>query len=218
MKKQEIKQLLQLYLEGSTTAAQEKQLKLYFRTNEVPEQWEAYRILLSEDDKPAAMEVEEATADADVYDFIVAQHRRRTYLRRLAVAASVVVVLGGGLMWGLWHPTHDKPVAVVTKEKPQLMTASRPVKEHPVVVKPSIGRVQQPVAFASPMKAETETPQNAEPQSEVPVQPIATENPQQTIETAYQETDRQRGDMRDRVLQMMAANTEGQVPEDFMNP
>jgi len=114
MDNQKIRDLLQKYFEAETDVAEERQLKAYFKSDDIDPEFEAYRDLfvLSEMDKQI-----EASPDfeARVLSSIKPVPIIRMSVRRvLAVAASVTVLVLAG--WWMWQQNQSSSSADMSME------------------------------------------------------------------------------------------------------
>lgn len=104
MKKENIQQLLEKYLEGESSLLEEKQLHHYFLYEEVAPELENYRILFTvfEEDKNIICDIKEE-------DLILKTETRRiswTSQKTWAIAASIIVLLS--LSWFLNQPSLER--------------------------------------------------------------------------------------------------------------
>lgn len=97
MKKEEyIKQLLDKYLDGETSSAEERALRGYFtnKDNDIPEEWMPYRALFTYIAEERADEGETAeTIDINVNKAVKAHRRGWIYAAATAAAAILIAVV-----------------------------------------------------------------------------------------------------------------------------
>ena len=177
MTNKDIERLINKYLDGETSPAEECQLARELQRTDIPEEWQAVRLMLGE-----------LTLGAAEYDAVLAQHSNKPETapkqRRLwpwvgAIAASILLLLVFRFSQG---PVEEQPVVAEIVEQsfpqpavsesivegkkeealPKVQPAVKPTKKHrKAVIKPE--------APAEPMLAEVEpVPQ---PEEEVPVIP-----------------------------------------------
>ena len=177
MTNKDIEQLINKYLDGETSPAEECQLARELQRTDIPEEWQAVRLMLGE-----------LTLGAAEYDAIMAHRSNKPETapkqRRLwpwvgAIAASILLLLVFRFSQG---PVEEQPVVAEIVEQsfpqpavsesivegkkeealPKVQPAVKPTKKHrKAVIKPE--------APAEPMLAEAEpVPQ---PEEEVPVIP-----------------------------------------------
>lgn len=94
----EVEQLLNRYLEAETTLEEEKQLRLWFSTNEIPPHWAPYHSLFSflseEHSITYPNQSQKPTMEAHLAQHKNERPRRRIYLWTSVAAATVLVALG----------------------------------------------------------------------------------------------------------------------------
>jgi hypothetical protein len=94
----EVEQLLNRYLEAETTLEEEKQLRLWFSTNEIPSHWAPYHSLFSflseEHSITYPNQSQKPTMEARLAQHKNERPRRRIYLWTSVAAATVLVALG----------------------------------------------------------------------------------------------------------------------------
>lgn len=122
MKTEEVNKLIDKYLEGQTSAQEEKRLALELQREDAPEEWKAISMMLGE-----------LTLGEALYDQTLEQRSsRRKFLRLSWTAAASVALLVG---WGIhsYVNQYDQDVAVmyvngqkITDEK-QVMAQSTAV-------------------------------------------------------------------------------------------
>lgn len=113
----EMKQLLNKFLEGTTTLEEEKQLGRMLADNDVPAELKALAELLKAEPCDALDAEEWLSEDlTDEFDRIVSRRKQHTVIRRLIAAASVLLIVGiGALLWfGSENKAND---AVVVSDK-----------------------------------------------------------------------------------------------------
>ena len=103
----EMKQLLNKFLEGTTTLEEEKQLGRMLAESDVPAELKAWAELLKAEPCDASDAEEWLTEDlTDEFDRIVSRRKQHTVIRRLIAAASVLLIAGIGAL--LWFGSEDK--------------------------------------------------------------------------------------------------------------
>ena len=111
----EMKQLLNKFLEGTTTLEEEKQLGRMLAESDVPAELKALAELLKAEPCDALDAEEWLTEDlTNEFDRIVSRRKLHTVIRRLIAAASVLLIVGiGALLWfGSENKVNDAVVAV----------------------------------------------------------------------------------------------------------
>jgi len=104
MKTKEVKYLLQRYFNGETSLKDEQQLETYFQTEEVAEELKQYAEFFGGISELTAVPGE-ATIEEDVMDYILEnEQQEKSKYRKMwrvvtGIAASVIIVLGGFLLW-----------------------------------------------------------------------------------------------------------------------
>ena len=177
MTNKDIEQLINKYLDGETSPAEECQLARELQRTDIPEEWQVVRLMLGE-----------LTLGEAEYDAIMARHSNKSETaprqRRLwpwfgAVAASILLLLV--FRFGQ-EPVEEKPVVAETVEQSIPQPATQPIveeKEEEALreVKPPIKpakrhrkAVIKPEAPAEPMFAEAEP--MPQPEEEAPVIPL----------------------------------------------
>lgn len=126
----EMKQLLDKFLEGTTTLDEEKQLGRMLAENNVPAELKALSELLKAepcDDSDA----EEWLAEdlTDEFDRIVSRRKQHTVIRRLIAAASVLLIVGIGAL--LWFGSEDKANDAVVVSDKTMASSSRGESAYP---------------------------------------------------------------------------------------
>lgn len=103
----EMKQLLNKFLEGTTTLEEEKLLGRMLADNDVPAELKALAELLKAEPCDASDAEEWLSEDlTDEFDRIVSRRKQHTVIRRLIAAASVLLIVGIGAM--LWFGSEDE--------------------------------------------------------------------------------------------------------------
>ena len=120
----EMKQLLDKFLEGTTTLDEEKQLGRMLAENDLPAELKALAELLKAEPCDASDAEEWLTEDlTDEFDRIVSRRKQHTVIRRLIAAASVLLIVGIGAL--LWFGSEDKANdAVVVSDKTMASSSS----------------------------------------------------------------------------------------------
>lgn len=113
----EMKQLLNKFLEGTTTLEEEKLLGRMLADNDVPAELKALAELLKAEPCDASDAEEWLTEDlTDEFNRIVSRRKQHAVIRRLIAAASVLLIVGIGAL--LWFGSEDKANdAVVVSDK-----------------------------------------------------------------------------------------------------
>lgn len=120
----EMKQLLDKFLEGTTTLDEEKQLGRMLAENNVPAELKALAELLKAEPCDAS-DAEEWLAEdlTDEFDRIVSRRKQHTVIRRLIAAASVLLIVGIGAL--LWFGSEDKANDAVVVSDKTMASSSR---------------------------------------------------------------------------------------------
>lgn len=110
MKKNDIQQLLDRFMNGTTTLDEERRLADYFRTAAVPDEWRAYKDMFAYFD--AGMPAEATVADASENDAPrekphTEKPRSTAIVRWWAVAAAIVLLAGTGI----WMMRNAQPAS-----------------------------------------------------------------------------------------------------------
>ena len=114
MKQNEIQYLIDLYLNGETSPEQERQLAIALEQDDIPEDWQAVRLMLGE-----------LTLGEAIYDEVLAKrYRRPLWFWRWAAAAVVILAAGLGF---IFHQRESTPQPVMLAESP----VCRPLYERP---------------------------------------------------------------------------------------
>jgi hypothetical protein len=104
MKTKEVKDLLQLYFEGETSLDDERKLEAYFQSDDVADELKQYAEFFGGISELTAV-AGESTIEGDVMDYILEnEHQEKTKYRSMwrivtGIAASIIIVLGGVLMY-----------------------------------------------------------------------------------------------------------------------
>ena len=135
---QQISDLLDKFMDGQTTPQEEATLADYFRTQEVPQEWEDYRLMFDYFDR--GMEGELITPQEPSQSLTHLMGRRWWGIAAAAAIAAVIV-------------------ALVVKQQPESSTVTQPpviVKAQPIdtpaVAVPDVAEMQQ-LASVSPSKS-----------------------------------------------------------------
>jgi hypothetical protein len=143
MKDPNINQLIERFMQGETTPAEEKRLAQWFRTHEVPDEWEPYKAMFAWLDagmpqsdgllKDATPEMPDNTSEAQkapipsTSPLIVHlwSGHRRWWLSGVAAAAVAFLILA---VWpkGSEAPTSSSPVATVQGDAPSSSSMAAP--------------------------------------------------------------------------------------------
>lgn len=99
MKKNDIQQLLDRFMDGMTTLDEERRLADYFRTDDVPEEWLAYKEMFAYFDAGMPAETHAAATESVLLKENMRQEKPRcaVLLRRWVVAAAIAVMAGAGI-------------------------------------------------------------------------------------------------------------------------
>lgn len=119
-----MKQLLDKFLEGTTTLDEEKQLGRMLAESDVPAELKALAELLKAEPCDAS-DAEEWLAEdlTDEFDRIVSRRKQHTVIRRLIAAASVLLIVGIGAL--LWFGSEDKANDAVVVSDKTMASSSR---------------------------------------------------------------------------------------------
>ena len=127
-----MKQLLDKFLEGTTTLDEEKQLGRMLAENNVPAELKALAELLKAEPCDASDAEEWLTEDlTDEFDRIVSRRKQHTVIRRLIAAASVLLIVGIGAL--LWFGSEDKANDAVVASDKTMASSSRGESAYPPV-------------------------------------------------------------------------------------
>lgn len=128
----EMKQLLDKFLEGTTTLDEEKQLGRMLAESDVPAELKALAELLKAEPCDASDAEEWLTEDlTDEFDRIVSRRKQHTVIRRLIAAASVLLIVGIGAL--LWFGSEDKANDAVVVSDKTMASSSRGESAYPPV-------------------------------------------------------------------------------------
>ena len=128
----EMKQLLNKFLEGTTTLDEEKQLGRMLAENNVPAELKALAELLKAEPCDASDAEEWLTEDlTDEFDRIVSRRKQHTVIRRLIAAASVLLIVGIGAL--LWFGSENKANDAVVVSDKTMASSSRGESAYPPV-------------------------------------------------------------------------------------
>lgn len=126
----EMKQLLDKFLEGTTTLDEEKQFGRMLAENNVPAELKALAELLKAEPCDASDAEEWLTEDlTDEFDRIVSRRKQHTVIRRLIAAASVLLIVGIGAL--LWFGSEDKANDAVVVSDKTMASSSRGESAYP---------------------------------------------------------------------------------------
>ena len=126
----EMKQLLNKFLEGTTTLEEEKQLGRMLADNDVPAELKALAELLKAEPCDASDAEEWLTEDlTDEFNRIVSRRKQHTVIRRLIAAASVLLIVGIGAL--LWFGSEDKANDAVVVSDKTMASSSRGESVYP---------------------------------------------------------------------------------------
>lgn len=92
-----IEELLEKYFEGNTSAAEEKELRVFFSSKEVPAHLEVYRPLFIYFNEE--IEKERESESEKVIPFVKTSNPRRVLYWVSGIAASIFILLGIGRLW-----------------------------------------------------------------------------------------------------------------------
>lgn len=125
-----MKQLLDKFLEGTTTLDEEKQLGRMLAESDVPAELKALAELLKAEPCDAS-DAEEWLAEdlTDEFDRIVSRRKQHTVIRRLIAAASVLLIVGIGAL--LWFGSEDKANDAVVVSDKTMASSSRGESAYP---------------------------------------------------------------------------------------
>lgn len=128
----EMKQLLDKFLEGTTTLDEEKQLGRMLAESDVPAELKALAELLKAEPCDAS-DAEEWLAEdlTDEFDRIVSRRKQHAVIRRLIAAASVLLIVGIGAL--LWFGSENKANDAVVVSDKTMASSSRGESAYPPV-------------------------------------------------------------------------------------
>lgn len=133
MDKDTIKELLDRFMDGKTTIAEERQLADWFRTAIVPEEWIAYKDMFAYFD--AGMPADEPQQTVEPEGTAV----RRKALLWWAAAVAVVALLCSVAVWTTRTSAPEKPIAqtvVKSFKKPSAVIAPADTATHEAEARP----------------------------------------------------------------------------------
>lgn len=126
----EMKQLLNKFLEGTTTLEEEKLLGRMLADNDVPAELKALAELLKAEPCDASDAEDWLTEDlTDEFDRIVSRRKQHTVIRRLIAAASVLLIVGIGAL--LWFGSDEKANDAVAVSDKTMASSSRGESAYP---------------------------------------------------------------------------------------
>ena len=143
--KEYIEKLLAKYMDGTTTLDEEDALAQYFRHQEVPREWEDYRLLFQEIDamKPVSPEIAETEPKIIEID---RENRWRRWMGWGVVAAVVA-----GILYFAIPPKQIEPTAPLTAKVDTVTT----------VVQPEIRTSETKTDTISPQKTPVQSPKRS---------------------------------------------------------
>lgn len=143
--KEYIEKLLAKYMDGTSTLDEEDALAQYFRHQEVPREWEDYRLLFQEIDamKPVSPEIAEIEPKIIEID---RENRRKRWMG-WGVAAAVVA----GILYFAIPPKPIEPTAPLTAKVDTVTT----------VVQPEIRSSETKTDTISPQKTPVQSPKRS---------------------------------------------------------
>lgn len=143
--KEYIEKLLAKYMDGTTTLDEEDALAQYFRHQEVPREWEDYRLLFQEIDAMKPLLPEIAETEPKIIE-IDRENRRKRWMR-WGVAAAVVA----GILYFAVPSKPIEPTAPLTAKVDTVTT----------VVQPEIRSSETKIDTVSPQKPPVESPKRS---------------------------------------------------------
>lgn len=179
----DIQALLDRFMNGQTSEAEEARLARYFRTaSDMPSEWQAYRALFESFDTDLYAFSEQeldamATPVASAEQELPIAPRRPSWARRaLRVAASVAIVAGVGLV-GYKSLVAPAPVAKPASQPKLVAQVAQAPKAASAQVVPATAREQQGVTLrkapadrkASPERVAQKAPEATRQAAELPV-------------------------------------------------
>ena len=143
--KEYVEKLLDKFMNGTSTLEEEDILAQYFRHQEVPREWEEYRLLFQEIDamKPVSPEIAETEPKIVEID---RENRRKRWMG-WGVAAAVVA----GILYFAIPPKQIEPTAPLTAKVDTVTT----------VVQPEIHSSEMKIDTISPQKSPVESPKRS---------------------------------------------------------
>ena len=204
MIEKEIQKLIDRYLEGITTPEEERQLAHELLRVDIPEEWQAIRLMLGE---LAMGEVE--------YDDIMESRQKKTPVitmcrRWIAVAASLLLIIG--IVATLWQNSNDNetaPETLVVKVdtiKTNLQQKVEDVKKQPLEMKKNAETVDSAKIIKEQYRM-PRPPKHYMAKAEMP-EP-------EYIDKEEQEESAEEEEMRRMEMEMMA-QMQGSLQADFM--
>ena len=112
MTNKEIQQLINKYLEGETSLEEERQLALELQDDDMPEEWQAIRMMLGE------LTIGEAEYDAIMEQRKEKQHKPSAVLVALRTITSVAAIYLVGLFFWLQQTPELKTKTAYNQGKP----------------------------------------------------------------------------------------------------
>jgi len=143
--KEYIEKLLAKYMDGTTTLDEEDALAQYFRHQEVPREWEDYRLLFQEIDAMKPLLPEIAETEPKIIE-IDRENRRKRWMG-WGVAAAVVA----GILYFAIPPKPIEPTAPLTAKVDTATT----------VVQPEIRTSETKTDTISPRKTPVQSPKRS---------------------------------------------------------
>lgn len=143
--KEYIEKLLAKYMDGTTTLDDEDALAQYFRHQEVPREWEDYRLLFQEIDAMKSVSPEIAEIEPKIIE-IDRENRWKRWMR-WGVAAAVVA----GILYFAIPPKPIEPTAPLTAKVDTVTT----------VVQPEIRSSETKTDTISPQKTPVQSPKRS---------------------------------------------------------
>lgn len=204
MIEKEIQKLIDRYLEGITTPEEERQLAHELLRVDIPEEWQAIRLMLGE---LAMGEVE--------YDDIMESSQKKTPVitmcrRWIAVAASLLLIIGiGATLWQNSNDNETAPETLVVKVdtiKTNLQQKVEDVKKQPLEMKKNAETVDSAKIIKEQYRM-PRPPKHYMAKAEMP-EP-------EYIDKEEQEESAEEEEMRRMEMEMMA-QMQGSLQADFM--
>ena len=204
MIEKEIQKLIDRYLEGITTPEEEHQLAHELLRVDIPEEWQAIRLMLGE---LAMGEVE--------YDDIMESRQKKTPVitmcrRWIAVAASLLLIIGiGATLWQNSNDNETAPETLVVKVdtiKTNLQQKVEDVKKQPLEMKKNAETVDSAKIIKEQYRM-PRPPKHYMAKAEMP-EP-------EYIDKEEQEESAEEEEMRRMEMEMMA-QMQGSLQADFM--
>ena len=117
MTNKEIQQLINRYLEGETSPEEERQLALELQSNNLPEEWQAIRLMLGE------LTIGEAEYDAIMEQRKEKQHKPSAVLIAIRTITSIAAIYLVGLFFWLQQTPELKTGTAYNQGKPTAKTS-----------------------------------------------------------------------------------------------